>query len=196
MLSATSSTSDSAPASTRAPASACVLTTSNSCAESRPGLSRIESGIAILPTSCSGAAWRMAVEVGGRDERRARAQVERVEQLAQLGLRRTEGDDHVGPAGERGVRGGLGVGRDGDLRGAGGEPRSQGARRVALPAPDEDAGPRQRVVHNRASWRSRQTRGSGARSRATASKSASGAAGWAWSTAPGTKLLGADAVAV
>src|SRR3954452_13475751 len=186
MLSATSSTSDSAPASTRAPASACVLTRSNSCAESRPGLSRIESGIAILPTSCSGAAWRMAVEVGGGDERRARAQVERVEQLAQLGLRGAESDDHVGPAGERGLRGGLGVERDGELGGAAGEARSEGARRLSLPARDEYAGPGQRVLHNRASWRSRQTPAWGARSRATGSRSGSGGAGWAWSTAPST----------
>src|SRR4051795_5610044 len=73
MLSAASSTSDSASASTRAPASACVLTTANSCAESRPVLSSIESGIAILPTSCSGAAWRMWVTASSdRPSRRPR----------------------------------------------------------------------------------------------------------------------------
>src|SRR5215218_1927600 len=140
MLSATSSSSDSPSASTRAPASAWVLTTSNSAADSRPGLSRIESGMAILPTSCSGAAWRMwviasserpsrleiapardglgrqrrldvahaaverraveqraqaqrggrlalgRIEGGGCDQRGAGAQLERVEQVAQLGL--------------------------------------------------------------------------------------------------------------
>ena len=47
--SATPSTSELPSASTRAPSTACVLTTSNSSSASLPGLSRIESGIAILP---------------------------------------------------------------------------------------------------------------------------------------------------
>ena len=54
--SAVRSRSDSPPASTRAPSTACVLTTSNSSLGQLAGLSRIESGIAILPRSCSGAA--------------------------------------------------------------------------------------------------------------------------------------------
>ena len=58
ICSATPSTSEPPSASTRAPSTAWVLTTSNSSGSSRPGLSRIESGIAILPRSCSGAAWR------------------------------------------------------------------------------------------------------------------------------------------
>ena len=73
------------------------------------------------------------VELGGRDERRAAAQVERVQQLAQLRLGRPERDDHVGRAGQRGLGGRLGVRRERDLRGARGEPSPEP--RAASPSP-------------------------------------------------------------
>jgi hypothetical protein len=126
------------------------------------------------------------VEVGGGDERDAAAEVQRVQEVAQLGLGRAEGDDHVERAGQRGLGGGLAVHGDRDLRGPRREPGPEVARGISVTAGDEHASASQRVVHTRTSWRKPQTRVSGPRSRATASRSASAGAGWGSSTAPST----------
>jgi hypothetical protein len=126
------------------------------------------------------------VEIGGRDERRTAAQVERVQEVAQLGRGRTQRDDDVGRAGQRGLGGRLGVDGDRDLGGTRREASPEVARGISVTAGDEHAGAGQRVVHNRASWRNPQTRAWAPRSRGTASRSGSAGAGWAWCTAPST----------
>jgi hypothetical protein len=117
------------------------------------------------------------IEVRGGQQRRAGAQLERVEQVAQLGLRGADRDDHVGARGKRRLGGRLGVRRHRHLRSRGGEARAQRLGVVRLPARDEHAGTGQRVVHNRPSWRNPKTHASVPRSPVTASKSGSGRGG-------------------